>query len=281
MYETGDGIVPDQDLAVQWYRQAADHGVVRAMTELGVHLRQGNGVAWNEAEAIESFVKAAAQGDVQAMTAAGLGLKDGLGGGSQDYAGAARYFAQAAQRGDGFAALAVGAISAMTSNDANSSSAPDTSQPSTAPIVSNESRDGALERMADGCVWSMDTSGMNGSCHHEQPYAAPGEWNRGPYRLDATPLEFSNQIPDRIPYATREFPKTNSPAIRPTTVHPIRKLCAKTTARRLHDPHRKIRSPDHRNTVLRVILDSSLRTERPFTIRCPSQWNHHRNRPLP
>lgn len=108
MYETGDGIVADQNLAVRWYRQAAIHGSVRAMTVLGVHLRQGNGTAWDEAEAMQWFEKAAALGDVQAMTAAGLGLDKGLGGGPQDYAAAARYFAQAAQRGDGYAALNLG-----------------------------------------------------------------------------------------------------------------------------------------------------------------------------
>jgi TPR repeat protein len=243
MYETGDGIVADQNLATQWYRQAAIHGNVRAMTELGVHLRQGNGTEWNEAEAMQWFEKAAELHDVQAMTAAGLGLKDGLGGGTQDYARAARYFAEASRQGDGFAALnlgylyeqgwgvpqnpeqaklyyaqasrdrnpklaalgaeyydgvrdtpaapaqratvssstqssdfwgavvvgalAVGAISAMTSNSSSSTS--DTSAAATTPdpnLQPTPWQTDAMDRMADGCFWSMDRTGFLGSCHH-------------------------------------------------------------------------------------------------------------------
>jgi TPR repeat protein len=244
MYETGDGIVADQNLATQWYRQAAIHGNVRAMTELGVHLRQGNGTAWNEAEAMEWFEKAAAQGDVQAMTAAGLGLDKGLGGGTQDYAAAARYFTQAAQRNDGYAALnlgylyeqgwgvpqdaqraksyyaqashdrnpkiaalgaeyfdsvgetpaapaerttvssstqssdfwgavvvgalAVGAIAAATSNSSDNSSTDSTEAPSHDPNLDASSNwnNYALDRMAQGCFWSMDHSGIGGACTH-------------------------------------------------------------------------------------------------------------------
>jgi TPR repeat protein len=245
MYETGDGIVPDQSLATQWFRQAAIHGNVRAMTELGIHLRQGNGVAWNEAEAMEWFTKAAAQGDVQAMSAAGLGLDKGLGGGPQDYAQAARYFDEAARRGDGFAALnlgylfeqgwgvqqsaeqarnyyalasrdrnpkiaalgaqyydgmrdtpapaaeratvssstdssdfwgavvvgalAVGAITAVTSNSSSDASASNSTTDTTPDYnlgASQRWNDYALDRMAQGCFWSMDTTGFLGSCHH-------------------------------------------------------------------------------------------------------------------
>ena len=220
------------------------------MTELGVHLRQGNGIAWNEAEAMQWFEKAAAQGDVQAMTAAGLGLDKGLGGGPQDYAArrallragrAARRrlcraesrlavrarlgratrmrsrrklttpqasrdrnpqvaaigarnitaacrstarrsarSARAALHGELFGRKIVGFLGSSGGGRARGRCyfRDDTAIPANLRVLIPRPRrqvsppmdqtwsDHALDRMAQGCFWSMDTTGFGGSCQH-------------------------------------------------------------------------------------------------------------------
>ncbi|MGA8035345.1 MAG: hypothetical protein WA823_01475 [Candidatus Acidiferrales bacterium] len=65
-------------------------------------------------------------------------------------------------------ALAVGAISAMTNNSSSNSSNDSTAEPSHDPNLdaSANGNNFALDRMAQGCFWSMDHSGIGGTCTH-------------------------------------------------------------------------------------------------------------------
>lgn len=67
-YHHGEGTAQNYDLAVFWYRKAADHGMVRGWNGLGICYRHGYGVVQDKARALELYKKAADQGDQYGKT---------------------------------------------------------------------------------------------------------------------------------------------------------------------------------------------------------------------
>jgi hypothetical protein len=65
-------------------------------------------------------------------------------------------------------ALAIGAISAMTSNNSSAASSDSAADANPDPNLDAGQKwnDYALDRMAQGCFWSMDNTGIGGSCQH-------------------------------------------------------------------------------------------------------------------
>jgi TPR repeat protein len=61
MYDLGDGVTQDDVEAVEWYRRAAEQGVVEAQYYLALMQLNGEGVLQNYAEAIKWFRRAAEQ----------------------------------------------------------------------------------------------------------------------------------------------------------------------------------------------------------------------------
>ena len=62
MYDKGQGVPRDDAQAVKWYRLAADQGVAKAQTNLGVKYANGRGVPQDDVQAHMWFNLAAAQG---------------------------------------------------------------------------------------------------------------------------------------------------------------------------------------------------------------------------
>lgn len=100
MYDTGDGVARNPAEAVALYRKATQRDYPYAMTQLGMHLRQGVGVARNEVEAMQWFRKAADRGYAAAEAALGYGYMSDLGGVRKDYQKAAFWLDRAARQGD-------------------------------------------------------------------------------------------------------------------------------------------------------------------------------------
>jgi TPR repeat protein len=67
MYEFGQGVDRDTDMAFDWYQKAAEQGNVTAWHNLGRSYNFGNGVAQDYDKAEEWYRKAAMQGHQQAM----------------------------------------------------------------------------------------------------------------------------------------------------------------------------------------------------------------------
>ncbi len=80
MFENGNGVGTDKQLAVFWYGKAAEQGHAEAQTSLGVLYARGLGVPRNAPYAVAWFRKAAEQGlakaqyDLGYMYARGLGV---------------------------------------------------------------------------------------------------------------------------------------------------------------------------------------------------------------
>jgi hypothetical protein len=66
-YADGNGVPHNFELALKWYRQAADQGDADAENALGVMYRTGSGVDENKEEAVDWYRKAARQGSGTAM----------------------------------------------------------------------------------------------------------------------------------------------------------------------------------------------------------------------
>jgi TPR repeat protein len=98
MYETGNNIHQDMDLALYWYETAAEDGSVAAMARLAHIYDEGIGVLSDDEEAAEWYGKAAAAGDADAMNT--IGMKYIVGKGvKQDYEQALAWFERAAALG--------------------------------------------------------------------------------------------------------------------------------------------------------------------------------------
>jgi hypothetical protein len=114
MLDIGDGVTADPASAVKWYQAAAAQGDPYAMTELGIHLRNGQGVTWSERQAMQWFEKAGEQKFAPAENLLAEGYYNGYGSdagqGRQDYAQAAYWYGQAAQQGDSFSQLRLGTL---------------------------------------------------------------------------------------------------------------------------------------------------------------------------
>jgi TPR repeat protein len=112
MYDTGDGVTRNPAEAVALYRKATQRDYPYAMTQLGMHLRQGVGVPRNEAEAMQWFRKAAERGYAAAEAALGYGYMSDLGAVRKDYPQAAFWLDRAARHGDASAQINLAALHA-------------------------------------------------------------------------------------------------------------------------------------------------------------------------
>ncbi len=57
MYETGRGVAQDYAEAMKWYRRAADHGLAKAVTNIGFMYERGEGVPLDYTEAMKRYRK--------------------------------------------------------------------------------------------------------------------------------------------------------------------------------------------------------------------------------
>lgn len=96
--------------AADWYRKAAEAGVVQAQSNYGLALMQGKGVPRDEKAAVDWFVRAADQGDPDVQNWLGLCYQDGRCGVLIDDAEAARWYMRAADSGDADAQAELGAM---------------------------------------------------------------------------------------------------------------------------------------------------------------------------
>lgn len=86
--------------AAEWYRKAAEAGVVQAQANYGLYLQSSKGDERDERAALSWFVRAAEQGDVDTQNYLGLCYMDGRCGVEKDDVEAARWWALAAEAGD-------------------------------------------------------------------------------------------------------------------------------------------------------------------------------------
>ena len=78
-YEDGNGVSKNDELAVKWYRKAADQGNAVAQSRLGIMYRIGQGVNRDKEESVRWYHKAAKQGNSQAMFNLGVSYYNGDG----------------------------------------------------------------------------------------------------------------------------------------------------------------------------------------------------------
>ena len=71
-YETGQVVPQNFELAVKWYRAAAEQECAPAQCNLGLCYQTGRGVEQNRREAVKWFIRAARQGDKTAQHNLGL-----------------------------------------------------------------------------------------------------------------------------------------------------------------------------------------------------------------
>ena len=98
LLQTGKWVERDPEAAVTLYRDAAELGSSRAMTQLGDCLLEGIGTACVPDLALRCYEKGAAEGEKEAMFSLGYCHEFGLGT-EQDYTQAAQWYLRAAQEG--------------------------------------------------------------------------------------------------------------------------------------------------------------------------------------
>src|ERR1017187_3558352 len=86
------GAQTNQAEAVNWYRKAAEQGLVAAQVKLGQCYESGVGVATNAVEAVNWYRKAALQGDPKGQWALGLCYAGGEGGVETNVVEAANWY---------------------------------------------------------------------------------------------------------------------------------------------------------------------------------------------
>lgn len=95
MMRNGDGIPADKQAAAELYRRAADLGDPDAQYDLAIMLDSGDGIAQDRDEAERLFRSSAEQGDIDAcLCYGGICYEKG------DFAGAEKWFMDAALKGD-------------------------------------------------------------------------------------------------------------------------------------------------------------------------------------
>ena len=99
MYENGDGVERDDNIAAEWYEKAAAQGHAKAQNNLAFLYRKGYGVPQDIDKAIELYEKSARQGCATAQRNLGYLYKYGTEIG-QDYVKAAEWFRKAAEQGN-------------------------------------------------------------------------------------------------------------------------------------------------------------------------------------
>lgn len=98
LYEAGQGVPPDEELAAEWYRKAAGQGHPNAQFNLGVYYANGQGVPQNLHQAIDWWRKAAEQGSADAQYYLAVAHANGMGV-MRDLEQAAFWCRQAADQG--------------------------------------------------------------------------------------------------------------------------------------------------------------------------------------
>ncbi len=99
MYDLGDGVTEDNDVAMHWYQKAAEQGEVRAQVNLGSMYERGDGVSQDYVAAFNWYKKAAELGF--AMAQYNVGLMYDLGRGvPEDKFMAVHWYQNSARQGD-------------------------------------------------------------------------------------------------------------------------------------------------------------------------------------
>ncbi|MDX8387350.1 MAG: tetratricopeptide repeat protein [Ghiorsea sp.] len=99
VYARGDGITPNDDEAIRWWKKAEANGNAQARTMLGLFYNLGRGVGRSEKDAVDWYLKAAEAGDQNAIYNLAILYLNGRGI-DLDYAKSAKYFEQLAKQGD-------------------------------------------------------------------------------------------------------------------------------------------------------------------------------------
>lgn len=106
-HSRGEGVPQDEELAVSWWRKAAEQGLASAQNELGAALTDGRGVEPDPVQAVAWYRRAAAQDLAVAQANLGLMYWNGMGV-RQDEREAIAWFHKAARRGLGWAQFYLG-----------------------------------------------------------------------------------------------------------------------------------------------------------------------------
>ena len=105
-YFNGHGVKQDLELSTLWYRRSAEQGYANAQYNLGNAYRFGNGVKQDDTQALYWYEKAAEQDFTPAIFQLGCLYDFNL----EDYAKAAGYYHEAAQKGESFALVNLGVL---------------------------------------------------------------------------------------------------------------------------------------------------------------------------
>ena len=108
-YRDGVGVPPDKTMSLKWFRQAADRGDAAGAAEVGAAYSDGTPpYAKDAAQAVQWYIKAAADpAEINAARTLGVAYRDGVGV-QADRAASLKWFRQAANRGDTYAAAEIG-----------------------------------------------------------------------------------------------------------------------------------------------------------------------------
>ncbi len=98
-YENGDGVEQDYEIALEWYKKAADNGNTDAMYSIGCMFADGHGVEQDYAKAMEWYRNAADNGNADAMNSIGY-MYDCGNGVEQDYEKALEWYEKAIDAGN-------------------------------------------------------------------------------------------------------------------------------------------------------------------------------------
>ncbi|MDH3378297.1 MAG: sel1 repeat family protein [Gammaproteobacteria bacterium] len=79
IYSGGYSVTPDPEIAIKWYRLAADQGYAPAQRRMGSIYAKGLGVIQDPAEAFRWYYAAAEGGDTHAQYMIGFSYRDGNG----------------------------------------------------------------------------------------------------------------------------------------------------------------------------------------------------------
>jgi len=99
IYARGDGITPDDDAALYWWKEAEKNGSQQAKVMLGLFYNLGRGVGRSEKEAVVWYEKAATSKNLNAIYNLGVLYYNGRGI-DRNYDKAAQYFETLAYQGD-------------------------------------------------------------------------------------------------------------------------------------------------------------------------------------
>lgn len=109
IFGNGRGVPKDEPTALRWRKMSAEHGNPVAMTVIAYGYEQGEGVTQDYAEAMRWYRKAADRDDASAKWSIGQLFENGKGV-AQDYAEAMRWYRRAANGGYTFAMWSIGIL---------------------------------------------------------------------------------------------------------------------------------------------------------------------------